>query len=271
MKFYKFILALLAISFLSLNYSFAQTDEEQIMSDDELLSGFDYEPTEEEDATRSYNILGLGWRFGATYHENKVLSDYMQSQFQMDEIAMPIIMNGFSAKVALTPTRKFSFGVQYLTGSKKYEKATLNAPLQDYSRILKYYTSQLNLSVEYAIVPFKNFAILPGVGFGLTKLELNYSQIKSDYNYDEAFIAKDYDPNTKLYKLDGNFFSVDPRLTLQYKLGNNFMLDLSGSYAIPFSPSWEFNNYSKLNGVPSELKPQGWNFSLGLYLGIFDF
>lgn len=271
MNLYKIILTALAMSLLALNYSFAQTEEEQMMSDDELLSGFDYEPSNEEESSNTYNILGLGWRFGATFHENKEFSDYMQSQFQMDEIAMPVIMNGFSAKVALTPTRKFSFGVQYLTGSKKFEKATLNAPLEDYSRILKYHTSNLNISVDYAIVPFKNFAILPGVGFGLTNIEINYSQIKPEYNYDDAFIAKDYDPNTKLYKLNGNFFSVDPHLSIQYKLGNNFMLDLSGGYTFPFSPSWEFNNYAKLNGVPAELKPQGWNFSLGLYLGIFDF
>lgn len=272
MKYFNLIILAIALSFSLAYTSYSQDASDTLnISDDELLSGFDYEPAHSDDDNNSYNVLGIGWNFGAFFNENGNFSDYMQSQFGMGKIEMPIFMNGFAAKIALEPTKHFSFGIQYLTGSKKYEMKTLPDPLKDYSRYLKYNTSYLNLSIDYAFVPLKHFAILGGVGFGLSNLEINYSQIKSDYDYSKEFIPTDNDPNTKMYKMNGSFFSVDPHISLQYVLSSNFMLNVTGSYAFPFSANWEYNNYAKMSGVPNELKPQGWTVSLGLYLGIFDF
>lgn len=277
MKYFSLILLALLINFAQVQKSVSQDsfnlfaqNEEQI-SDDDLLAGFDYEPADEDMGRSSYNVLGLGWNIGAFFNENGNFSEFMQKQFGMGEISMPIFMNGASFKLALEATKNVSFSLQYLAGSKKYEQKLISDDLLGYSRYLKYGTSYFNIGVDYAFVPVKHFAILAGVGFGLSSLNIDFSQTKSEYEFDTEFTNELNDKNTKFYKLDGNFFSVDPHLSLQYVLTSNFIINVTGSYMIPFSPKWDYNNYAEMKNTSKELKPQGFLISLGLSFGIFDF
>lgn len=283
------LLALLAVMFNFSSVTYARSHEklnliaqqntqneektdEQSKQDDDILNQFDYEPsvsTNEE--TSSFNTIGLGYNFNALFAQNGDFGNYMKNQFGMGELSMPVFLNGFSATLALEPTKKFAIGFNYYAGNKKYSEVITEQDLKGYSKYLRYGISNLNVSVDYAYVPIKRFAILGGLGLGFSYMDLDYSQVKSDYDYTKEFVNNGNDPNTKFFKMNGSFFSIDPHISFQYLLSTNFMIKVSTAYVFPFSPDWKYNNYSTLNNVPKELKPQGFLVSAGLYLGIFDF
>lgn len=246
---------------------FAQVDT---ISDDDLLNGFDYEPVHSANPSNAYKVIGIGYAGNMFFTKLDDFSKELQTNFDFPELKTPIFMHRVGVYLALDPTKNFSIGYNYASGSKKVEKS-LSGDLNGYTRFLDYSITSHSLELDYAIVPVKDFAILIGSSVGYSKIGIEYSQVQGEYQYPTQF-TPDGDANSKYQKMDGSFFFAEPHLILQYKLASNFMFKASGGYSFAFSPTWRMNNSdSKIKNVPTTLKPEGFVAQVGLYVGIFDF
>lgn len=253
------------LSLVAVTPAFSQEEE---MTDEELLSGFDYEPVQAESHANDYRVLGIGYTGNMFFGDADDFNAQVSKAFGLEEIEMPIYMNGFGFVIALAPTHNFSLGFNYSVGSKSVDKA-LDGELDGYTRYLNYSQSFTNIELNYAYVPFKSFAILAGVNFGLGHLGIKEYQNHDNVEYDEFFTQSD--PNINSRNIDGNFYTVEPKLTLQYKLGANLMVQAAAGYNFAFSPTWELENKAEVKNVPDKLKPEGMKVMIGLSIGIFDF
>ena len=246
---------------------YAQVDT---LSDDDLLNGFDYEPVHSSTPSNAYKVIGIGYSGNMFFTKLDDLNKELQANFELPELKTPIFMHRVGVYLALDPTKNFSIGYNYASGSKKVEKS-LSGGLQGYTRYLDYSVTSHSAELDYAIVPFKDFAILIGSSIGYSKIGIEYSQVLGDYQYPTQFTPVG-DANTKYQKMDGSFFFAEPHLVLQYKLASNFMFKASGGYSFAFSPNWKLNNSdAEIKNVPTSLKPEGVVAQVGLYVGIFDF
>ena len=245
------------------------SQEEQI-SDDDLLNGFDYEPVHSSTPSNAYKVLGIGYAGNMFFTKLEDFSKELQANFDFPELKTPIFMHRFGVYLALDPTKNFSIGYNYASGSKMVEKS-LSGDLLGYTRNLDYSVTSHSAELDYAIVPIKDFAILIGSSIGYSRIGIEYNQVKGDYQY-QAQLDPAADANTKYQRMDGSFFFAEPHLILQYKLASNFMFKASGGYSFAFSPTWRLNNSdSEIKNVPTSLKPEGMVMQVGLYVGIFDF
>ncbi|MDD3125564.1 MAG: hypothetical protein PHV24_07075, partial [Candidatus Kapabacteria bacterium] len=149
------------LSLVAVTPAFSQEEE---MTDEELLSGFDYEPVQAESHANDYRVLGIGYTGNMFFGDADDFNAQVSKAFGLEEIEMPIYMNGFGFMIALAPTHNFSLGFNYSVGSKSVDKA-LDGELDGYTRYLNYSQSFTNIELNYAYVPFKSFAILAGVNF----------------------------------------------------------------------------------------------------------
>ncbi len=247
----------------------APTLDTIITNDDEFLKSFEVENIDNTTPKKYYKVLGLGYAGTFIMHNLDDFNSFIgNSNFDMPELKTPIYLSGFNVNFSVEQTRNFNIGFSYSAGSKNVEKSLNSDPLlKDYSRNINYRISFTNLDLNYAIVPFESFAIMPGVSFGLSNLQLQVYQSKSEYD----FVNELKDPNSYNYSLDGSFYFVEPHLNIQYKLSQNFCFKAGAGYSFAFSPDWKFNVDGTLSNMPSGIKPEGFNFNIGIYFGFFDF
>ncbi len=267
MKYFYFLAAMAVLNFGLLTDAFAQQDTTS-MNDDDLLKGFEYEQVHSDTPSKYYQVIGLGYTGTMFFNKVDDFNKILSTNFEMSELKMPLFMNGIGAYLALDPTKNFCLGFNYSSGYQKIEKA-LAGDLANYSRFMNYRVSFTNFELDYAIMPFRDFAILIGSSIGLSNIKIENFQGKTEYDFNQ-FLTNN-DEKTKYQKIDGSFYYVEPHLAVEYKLSSYVMIKASGGYSFSFSPSWEINGESVVNNVPTTLKPEGMVVQAGIYLGIFDF
>ncbi len=142
------------------------------------------------------------------------------------------------------------------------------------NKYLEYYLSFAGFSFNYAIVPFKSFAILPGVSTGWGKLQLDAYQ-GNNAQWD-SFVFK-ADSNNFMNRADMGFIFLQPHLHLEYAMTDFFVVRLSASYNLSFkgalwTDDWKLNRIAKLENVPEGIgKINGLNLQIGLFVGLFNY
>ena len=200
------------------------------------------------------------------------------------EFSGPIVGLGFNFFTALSPlVNNARLGVSYKTGSKSLEK-TFNV-LKEQSLDGKEITYGVNFfrnislreagfHFDYAFVPMKSLAILPGIGgkWGNMTLEQYMTITPADWN---GGLTLSSNPATN-EKLKYSYFAFEPQINIEYALTGFFMFRATGSYMFsmdsPFvKNAWTINGNNPYSGVPKGVKPQGFSVTLGLYLGLFNY
>ena len=201
-----------------------------------------------------------------------------------EEFSGPMLTFGFNFFTALSPlVNNARLGVSYQSGSMQLEKtstfagrapdnSTVDIPL-NYFRNLSVRTTGVHL--DYAIVPMKSLAILPGVGvkFGKMTLEQYATLIPVKWNEPQYAFVDDYPINEKL---NYSFLSFEPQVSIEYALTGFLMIRAAGSYMLTIDRplvknAWTINGNNSYSGVPEGVKPQGFSLTLGLYLGLFNY
>lgn len=254
---------------LSINsYSQAAIDT-VISNDDDFLSGFETTPSDYSVPAKRYKVISLGYTGMLAFHNFDEFNSLAKKYFDVPEIKAPIYLSGFNAELAIDQTKNLSIGFSYSAGSKKNEVKPES--IEDYTRYINYRLSYTGLELGYAIMPFEKLAILPGVNFGLSYLNIEAYQGKSKYDFNTNDFELKNDTNTYNYAMEGRFFYVEPKLAIHYKLAGNFLLKVTGSYSFAFSPNWTLNHDFELKSMPDKVKPEGMNLQIGICIGFFDF
>ena len=139
----------------------------------------------------------------------------------------------------------------------------------DYKRTVEYRAALYGLSLDYAYVPFRKFAVLPGVSFGRGALEVNTYQAKADASWNN------YNPvgDTLNFQnqAETGFWFVKPSINLEYAIAEYLMFRVGASYNLQLGSSWTLNKNATLNNVPDKISASGMNIQLGIFVGLFNY
>ena len=158
----------------------------------------------------------------------------------------------------------FRLGFVSMSGSKTLNKIidTLGTNRSFVDNI-----SFIGLSLDYAFVLHKRWAILPGIGFGFgsIKLESYQSAPNNDWSTKE-------DANFNYYKVySSNNIYFQPNLNIEWAPSPITMIRVGIGYPLTYWYDWKFNNNGSLSGVPTGLKSDGMTIQFGLLLGLFNY
>ncbi|HRP01910.1 MAG TPA: hypothetical protein PLE30_04595 [Candidatus Kapabacteria bacterium] len=259
MKLLKVLVLFSAIVFLNLNL-IAQDDRIDDFS-------FDQEPLQTE--STPYFALGGGITINfnfLNYDEvNKALNTFMPGK-SFDGNLTQIGGEGFTGLIYLNNVRATFFSY----GGSKSESMTLSIDNNNYTKKFNYSTSMWGASFDYAIVPTKKLAILPGIAIGRSTINMDAFQSQSNFNW------SDYKPdfnNSNIYRhqIEGSYWNLKPQVNIEYALASFMMVRLGVGYNIGFGYDWKYNNEANVNNIPDKLNANGLNVQTGIFFGLFNY
>lgn len=232
---------------------------------DDRLDEFSFESSELKHETTPYFAIAGGATFTFQFANFDALNQHLvDNGFSVGEFSGQANLwggEGFTGVVYVPNMRVgfFSYGGSQI-------KSFSNAGI---TREVEYKLGLSGLSIEYAIVPIKSFAIVPGVSLGRGDLSISTYEAPSESNW------ADYKPlpgaNNHMNVISTDYWSVKPNLHLEYALTNFLMFRGSVSYNLTFGNSWKQNNLSTLNNVPDELNANAFQIQAGIFVGLFNY
>ncbi len=259
----KKLFALLALFILSVPL-FAQDDSLAVFS-------FESEPLRSE--STPYFSIGAGYTYSFLFMNYDKLNDYVNGKLGLDNFSGPFYLSGVHGFTGIVIIPNMRLGFFGISGTKLVEK-DITAGASTTKRTSELYVGLNGFSLDYGYVPFKNFAILPGVNFGWGSFELTSYETPSAIDWtsvDKIDVA-----GTSMNRIENSIMFVEPQINIEYAITNFSMVRLQLGYNYTFdSPlankKWMLNNNAELKGVPSGMNSNGLKASLGLYLGLFNY
>ncbi|MGC8748972.1 MAG: hypothetical protein ACP5RR_08880 [Candidatus Kapaibacteriota bacterium] len=184
----------------------------------------------------------------------------LTKELVMSEIKSPLFLSGAQGFTAVGIVKNLRIGFSGYSGSKKTEK------VENFTtKGLKLEVNYTSFLIDYGIILFKSFAVLPGLNLGWSKITLEKYAI-TDFKW-EDLKAESYTSNN----INGSFWFVQPNINFEFAATPFLMLRIGFGYPISFSPKWKINDLKEVSGVPQGLKPTGFNFNFGLFVGLFNY
>lgn len=156
------------------------------------------------------------------------------------------------------------FGIGFTTKRDKQINDTL-------TKAVTYGLGMGGLAVDY-VKNFGRFDITCGSQFSIGSLSLDlyqYNQNSGDWNH----IFNTFGSNSNTGNITKNFrvliFGVQPQVGFGILLKKYLYLKANFGYMFGFNNKWKVDNGIETVNVPEGIKPSGFNFNLGINLGIF--
>jgi hypothetical protein len=239
---------------------------------DDRLDDFSFESSELKHERTPYFAIAGGATF--TFHFanfdaiNKHLVD---NNFGLDDKFSGTMSlwggEGFTGVVYVPNLRAGFFSYGGATALSKEFEAVNEIPA--YTREVEYKVGMSGISLEYAYVPLKSFAIVGGISVGLGDLTISTYDAPAESNWN------DYSPNPLGHNYvniaSTDYWFVKPNLHFEYALTNFLMFRVGASYNFTFGGDWEQNYTSTLKGVPDDLNANAIQIQAGIFLGLFNY
>jgi len=257
-------LLVILITIFAVNYTYSLQDDR--------LDDFSFESSELKHERTPYFAIAGGATF--TFHFanfdaiNKHLVD---NKFGIDkEFSGTMSLwggEGFTGVVYVPNLRAgfFSYGGANVI-SKEFDAVV---GTDAFAREVEYKVGMSGISLEYAYVPLKAFAIVGGVSVGLGDLTISSYDTPAESEWTE--FNPDPSMNNHLNVASTDFWFVKPNLQFEYALTNFLMFRVGVSYNLTFGSDWKQNYSSSLNGVPDDLNAKALQIQAGIFLGLFNY
>jgi len=259
MKLFRILFVLTAILFLNSN----------LFSQDDKIDDFSFvsEPLQSESSP--YFALGGGVtiNFGLfNYDEvNKVLNTFIPGK-AFDGNMTQIGGEGFTGLIYINNLRATFFSY----GGSKSESLTQTIDSKNYTRKFDFSTGMWGASFDYAIVPTKKLAILPGIGIGRSSINIDAYQSQSEFQWSD--IKPDFNnPNVFRHQLEGTYWSLKPQINIEYALTSFMMIRAGVGYNFGFGYDWKYNKEAEAIGVPDDMNANGLSIQTGIFFGLFNY
>lgn len=259
MKLLKVLITFSAIILLSLNIN---AQDERI---DEF--SFDQEPLQSESSP--YFALGGGVtiNFSLTNYDevNKVLSAFIPGK-SFDGILTQIGGEGFTGLIYINNLRVTFFSY----GGSKSESTNLTIDSKNYNRNFNFAAGMWGASFDYAIVPTRKLAILPGLGIGRSSLNIDSYQSQSEFQWNE--LKPEFsDVNVFRHEIEGTYWNIKPQINIEYALTSFMMIRAGVGYNFGFGYDWKYNKEATVNSIPDDLNANGLSIQTGIFFGLFNY
>ena len=245
---------------------------------DEELDELDFEEQNYEqfdETAKSYVVFGGGFvvnMLGLNFNEinnlisaNKFIPN--DETFKFDGFLYQLGAQGI-VTIGLLPNVRI--GIIGMGGSKSAEE-TIKIDTNGIERNMTYYAGYTGLTIDYAFVPFKSFAIVPGITLGYGSLNFESTQTQKDFSWSD--IKPEPSANNYKYELSTSYWHFSPMLNFEYAPTILSLFRVSVGYSMSFGRDWYLNGNenAKVVDVPDKINADGLTIQFGLLLGLFNY
>ncbi len=262
------------------SYSYA------LSAQDDRLNDFSFEDEQMAEPKQPYFALSAGLTGNFLFMNYDDINAKFTQPMELDNFKGPMFMFGFDVFTALSPIiNNARLGITYHSGSKSLERTktyTVRIPATDEIITLSdNYFAELSVQetgvhIDYAFVPFKSLAILPGIGIKWGTMTVEQFTTINPASWDTAKAPYRFsnDPGNK--SIQYSFMTAEPQLNIDYALTGFLMLRANVGYSLSFDNpfakyAWTINGNNEYKDVPSSVNPNGLTVQVGLFLGLFNY
>ncbi len=244
-----------------------------LFSQDEQLDEFSFDSEPLQTESIPYFAIAGGATVNFSFFNYDEINKHLTTNFPVSDISpnfegsmLQIGGEGFTGLVYIQDMRVAFFSY----AGKKDNGTTVAFNGVDYKRQFDYSTGLWGLSLDYAFVPFKRFAILPGVSFAKGYLSINSYQSKSNFDWNN-FKPEVGDQNVWRNELEASYWVVKPQVNLEYAITNFLMFRVGIGYSSTFAYDWKFNKSATVDNMPDGINSNGLQIQSGIFLGLFNY
>lgn len=241
---------------------------------DDRLDDLSFEEVTIPDAPVPYFAIGAGPTFSLSFLNVDAVNTRGTELGFASKVSSPMLMVGVDVFAALPIIENLRGGFTWVAGNSR-STTTGTIPLDSgktasFDRTYAYTVRQSSIYLDYAWVPFRSFAVLPGVAFGWGTQTIEQYQGADDRTW------TDYGPTSlsapdRYIHLEHDVLFVTPRLNVEYAVTPFLMVRAQAGYTIQVSESdWVGTRTSTVSGVPDNLNLQAFNAQLGIFVGLFN-
>jgi hypothetical protein len=179
----------------------------------------------------------------------------------------PMWLLGGQGFVAIGIIPNVRVGVFSVAGSSSSERESGGV-----TRRAEYNMSMTGMNIDYAFMPFKGFAVLPGVNLGAGTVSFEASQSSGSRTFPQTFPPSGLPPTATSYMsfIRANHFFVQPNVNLEYAFSLLTMIRLNVGYSFSFMGDWRADKVAAIANVPSSYNASGVTAQIGLFVGLFN-
>jgi hypothetical protein len=267
----KFLLLMFALVFAVAPLSLMAQDE----GDEDDLDDMDLSvAATEQDSGAEYFTIGAGFVGQFLFTNLDDMNADLAKTFTNGELQAPIFMTGVHGFTAIGVVPNLRIGIFGLSGSTEVSQEVTLANDLKANQGFEYSISITGFSFDYAIVPMRKLAILPGanIAFGTIKME-SWQTPNDDVNWDDL-VGPDIE-NTYFNRAEATVLFFEPNVKVEYALAPFVMLRLQGGYSVNVTRGdWEYNRTGKFADSESSFsnaKADGFTFQFGINVGLFNY
>lgn len=216
----------------------------QLIAQDDDLDDLSFETYDYQETSAVYFVAGGGFTGSFIFPDFDALNTEVTG-LKIDE--SNIFMMGAEGFTAIPYLKNFRIGFSSISGSAE---SSFTESETDWD--VRYSLDYTGLSFDYAIVPFRSFAILPGINAGWG------GALYEQYN------------GNNMIRNEASFWSVKPHVNLEYALAEYLMVRLAGAYSLTFMSDWK-KNYDYKSILSTDVNGNGMEIRFGIYVGVFTY
>jgi len=235
-----------------------------LRAQDDKLDKLSFEDSPLLDEKPPYFAVGGGF-LGTFLFTNFDELNNTATSFGVGEFKSPIFLTGAQGFTAIGVIPNIRLGVLSVGGKATSQKDTTVA-IVPVTRTMEYSTSLTGFTVDYAIQPFKHFAVIPGVMFGLGTVAVERSQTTPTRIFNDPLPSTD----NYFHRLDASITVLEPNLNIEYAITQFSMFRLNVGYMMSFVGDWKADRQTVVTGVPDKINSSGFVFQFGVFVGLFN-
>jgi hypothetical protein len=123
------------------------------------------------------------------------------------------------------------------------------------------------ITVEYTLPFVKDIGVSVGAILGAGSMSVEFYRNDGSFSWQGIFD----EPTNISRKIENNYWMFSPTIKAEFPVYRFVALRLGVGYQLTFTGDWEAENGQSINGVPSDLKSDGFFIQVGLFAGFFAF
>ena len=242
-----------------------------VHAQDDQLDDLNFEEVELPEEDVPYFAIGIGPVLNIAFPSLDALNTRGMG-LGLDEMTTPMFQWGGEIFSAIGVFPNVRLGFSWVSGSSTTLSDTMQiADGVTGKRGMEYELGAQTIHVDYAFVPAKGFAIIPGVGFAFGSQRILTYQSVADRDwsdYDGTLINVGPD---EFHEMDRTTYSVVPRLNFEYAFTPFIAIRGQAAYTLQIGEgSWTSNRLANVTGVPDDLSSSAFSAQVGLFVGLFN-
>ncbi len=242
------------------------------LAQDDRLDELSFDEEQLKEEVVPYFAIGVGPIFNFTLPSTTDVSA-RAAALGLSEMKTPIIQVGAEIFAAIGVVQNVRLGFSWVAGSSSASKdIPANGNAVAVKRTMNYGITSRAFHLDYAIVPMKSLAILPGVGLGWGEQSIETYQSQSNLSWTDLTNEATFAPAPNAFtRVQQNTLYVLPRVNLEYAVTPFLNLRAQAAYTLQVSGSdWIANNNATVANVPTGISVSGLSFQVGVLVGLFN-